>query len=144
MSLCVKYSLDAFATRLASGGYADGHRARQAIGKMSTWTDEDRQAARELVDVRFGPSPTPKNHGRKKYRRERSVAPVRRGKRVRKSIQLEVDIIERIERYSAHIEELFGIELSKSQVIERLVKRGLAQIEMPREGAVRPLRLVKR
>jgi hypothetical protein len=47
-------TLDGFKKKLKNGGYDNATGARRAIGKMSTWEEADKDAARKAVDRHFG------------------------------------------------------------------------------------------
>lgn len=70
-----KLTRQAFLSNLAAGRYKTGTAARRAIGRCSTWTNDDREKAHAKVDAKFGPSTMPKKAKGKKGKKRAKPLP---------------------------------------------------------------------
>lgn len=61
-----KFTLKSFQEKLTGGGYDSLKGVNRAIGRMSTWSEKDREKARALAQAHFGDAPAPKAKAAKK------------------------------------------------------------------------------
>ncbi len=77
-------TLDGFKKKLKNGQYDNATGARRAVGKMRTWEDPEKDAARKVIDRHFGDAAKPPA---KKAASKKKVAPKKKFKRKKKTVK---------------------------------------------------------